>query len=145
MKLPPDVECLEESPLFIWRPRGMLNEEMINEILVFLTEQENKYGRPFDRFSDLSRLDAVDLTLKYVLQVALYRRLMRLGRETIKSAFFVTSPVVARYIRLHALVTDHSPLSVAMFEDRLPAAEWLGVSPSLLTPKAGNANPPTAD
>lgn len=144
MKPPPDLEYLTEPPLFIWRPRGVLNEEKVNEILTFLTRQENRYGRPFDRFSDLSLLDAVDLSFKYVLQVALYRRLMRFGLETIKSAFFVTTPVIARYIKLHALVTDHSPLKVAMFEDRRPAAEWLGVSPALLNPKVENENPPAA-
>jgi hypothetical protein len=144
MKLLPDVEYLKDPALFIWRPRGVLNEKKVNEILVFLTRQENLYGRPFDRFSDLSLLDAVDLSFKYVLQVALYRRLMRVGRETIKSAFFVTTPAIARYIKLHALVTDHSPLVVAMFEDRLPAAEWLGVSPALLIPRVENENPPPA-
>jgi hypothetical protein len=121
----------------------VLNEEKVNEILVFVTRQENQYGRPFDRFSDLTLLDAVDLSFKYVLQVALYRRLMRVGRETIRSAFFVRSPAVAHYVKLHALGTDHSPLIVAMFDDRLPAAEWLGVSPALLAPKVENANPPT--
>src|SRR4051794_36390296 len=66
MKLPPDIECLTQPRLLIWRPRGVLNEEKINEILVFLAAQENQDGRPFDRFSDLSLLDAVDLTFKYV-------------------------------------------------------------------------------
>ena len=127
MRQLPDIECLKESPLFVWRPRGVLNQGKVNAILAFLTEQETKYGRPYDRFTDLSRLDAVDLTFKYVFQVALYRRLARLGQETIKSAFFVTSPAVAHYIKLHALVTDHSPLVVAMFKEAEAAAKWLGV------------------
>ena len=127
MKQLPDVECLKKLPLFIWRPRGVLNQGKVNAILAFLTEQETKYGRPYDRFTDWSRLDAVDLTFKYVFQVALYRRLERLGREPIKSAFLVTNPAAARYIKLHALVTDRSPLKVAMFEEREAAAKWLGV------------------
>lgn len=135
MNVPDDAEFIDEAHLFVWRPRGVLNEKKVNQILAFLADQENKYGRPFNRFSDLSRLDAIDLTFKYVFQVALYRRLTRLGRETIKSAFLVTSPEVARYIKLHALVTDHSPLIVAMFEDRTAAAEWLSVSPALLAGK----------
>jgi hypothetical protein len=135
MKLLPDIELNEKARLFVWRPRGVLNEAKVNEIIAFVTRQEKKYGRPYDRFTDLSQLDAVDLTFKCVFQVALYRRLARMGQEKIKSAFFVTSPEVARYIKLHALVTDHSPLVVAMFEDRHKAAEWLGVSPALLEPK----------
>jgi hypothetical protein len=113
----------------------VLSEAKVNQILRFLNRQENLLGRPYDRFSDLSLLDAVDLTFKYVFQVALYRRLSRMGQETIKSAFFVTSPKVARYVKLHALVTDYSPLVVAMFKDRQKAAEWLGVSSALLAPK----------
>ena len=135
MKLMPEVDLFDEARLFVWRPTGVLNEDKVNQILALLTEHEKTLGRCYDRFSDLSQLDAVDLTFKYVFQVALYRRLTRAGREEIKSAFFVTSPEVARYIKLHAMVTDHSPLVVAMFDDRRKAAEWLSVSPALLAPK----------
>jgi hypothetical protein len=135
MNLPPDVHCLNDAKLFLWRPRGILNEEKVDHIIGFITDQEKKYGKTFDRFTDLSAIDAVDLTFKYVFQVALYRRLARVGQAPIRSAFFVTSPAVARYVKLHALVTDHSPLQVAMFEDRSAAAEWLGVSPALLACK----------
>jgi hypothetical protein len=125
--LPEDVECIEDASLFIWRPRGVLNEAMVNKILAFVADQERKFGRPFNRFTDMSALHAVDLTFKYVFHVALYRRLSRAGREVVKSAFFVTDPEIARYIKLHAIMTDHSPLKVAMFKEREAAAKWLGV------------------
>jgi hypothetical protein len=111
----------------------VLNESKVNEILGVVTEQETKYGRAFDRFTDLSQLDAIDLTFKYIFQVALYRRLARRDQQPIKSAFLVTNAAVARYVKLHALVTDHSSLKVAMFEERESAAAWLGVLPALLT------------
>jgi hypothetical protein len=133
MKLPPDVECIEDDRLFIWRPRGVLDEAVVNKILVFLGDQEGKLGRAFNRFTDMSALKAVDLTFRYVFQVALYRRLSRAGRETVKSAFLVGDPKLARYVKLHALVTDHSPLKVAMFEEYEAVAEWLGVPLELLT------------
>lgn len=132
MKLPPNVKCIEDASLLIWRPRGVLDEAVVNEILAFLDERETKLEREFNRFTDLSELDAVDLSFKFVFQVALFRRLSRMGHGMVKSAFFVTAPEVARYIRVHALVTDHSPLQVAMFEDLAAATEWLGVSPELL-------------
>jgi hypothetical protein len=31
-------------------------------------------------------------------------------------------------VRTHAIMTDHSPLQVKMFEEREAAATWLGVS-----------------
>ncbi len=83
----------------------------------------------------MSALSAVDLTFKYVFHVALYRRLSRAGRETVKSAFLVTDPEIAHYIKLHAILTDHSPLKVATFTDREAAAKWLGVPVGLLTPQ----------
>jgi hypothetical protein len=58
---PPDVEYVEDANLFIWRPRGVLNEGLVNNIIVFLREQEDSFDRPFNRFTDLSALDAVDL------------------------------------------------------------------------------------
>ncbi len=86
-----------------------------------------RFGKSFNRFTDISRLDSVDLSFNYVFHVALYRRLSRRGRTIIKSAFLVPNAEVSRYIKLHALLTDHSPLKVRMFKEYAAAAEWLGV------------------
>jgi hypothetical protein len=136
MKLPADVTYIEDVSLFIWRPRGVLDEAVVNNILKFVGEQENKLGRPFDRFTDMSALNAVDLSFKYVFNIALYRRLSRAGREVVKSAFLVTDPEIAHYIKLHAIMTGHSPLKVAMFKNAEAAAKWLGVPvETLITPQ----------
>ena len=127
MKLPADVTFIEDASLFIWRPRGVLDEAVVNKILMFVADQENKLGRPFDRFTDMSALNAVDLSFKYVFLIALYRRLSRAGRGEVKSAFLVTDPEIGRYIKLHAIMTAHSPLKVAMFTKAEAAAKWLGV------------------
>jgi hypothetical protein len=132
MKLPPDVECIEDAGLFIWRPRGVLNEALVNRIIAFVGDREAKLGSPFNRFTDMSALNAVDLTFKYVFHIALYRRLSRVGREVVKSAFLVTDPELARFVKLHAIMTDHSPLKVAIFKERAAAAKWLGVPVKLL-------------
>src|SRR4051794_19995840 len=95
MKLPADVECVDDARLFIWRPGGVLDEAKINKILAFIVEQEKKFGRHFDRFTDTSRLNGSELTFKYVFHVGLYRRLSRAGREVIRSAFLVTDPEIA--------------------------------------------------
>jgi hypothetical protein len=133
MNLPAGVECLQDASLLIWRPRGVLDEALVNKILAFVVDQEGKFGRSFNRFTDMAALDAVDLTFKYVFHVALYRRLSRAGRAAVKSAFLVTDPTMARYVKLHALMTDHSPLKVAMFEEYEAAAKWLDVSAEILT------------
>ena len=84
-------------------------------------------AKPFNRFSDLSAVESFHLTFKYVFHVALYRRLSYVGRERIKSAFLVTHPEAVHLIRIHAIMTDHSPLEVEMFEQYAAAAKWLGV------------------
>ena len=121
MKLPPDVECVEAASLFIWRPRGVLNEGLVNNIVVFVREQEESFGRPFNRFTDLSALDAVDLNFDYVFHIALYRRLSYAGGK-VKSAFYVSSSDAEHYAKLHAVLTDHSPLQVSVFTELAAAA-----------------------
>ena len=132
MELPADVTFIEDVSLVIWRPRGVLDEAGVNKILAFVADRENKLGRPFNRFTDMSALHAIDLSFKYVFHVALYRRLSRAGREEVKSAFLFHDPEIGRYIKLHALMTDHSPLKVAMFEEYEAAAKWLGVPEAAL-------------
>ena len=127
MSLPPDVQYVDAAQLLVWRPCGILDQRKVDKIIVFVTEQENKFGKSFNRFTDISRLDSVDLTFNYVFHVALYRRLARRGRTIIKSAFLVPNAEVSRYIRLHALLTDHSPLKVRIFKEYAAAAKWLGV------------------
>jgi hypothetical protein len=136
---PPGVECIEDAHLLIWRPRGVLNESLVNKILAFVADQEGKFGRSFNRFTDLSALDSVDLSFKYVFHVALYRRLSRAGRKTLKSAFLVTTPEIARSIKLHALLTDYSPLQVSIFTERKAAAKWLDVPIEILMPRSSCA------
>jgi hypothetical protein len=50
-----------------------------------------------------------------------------MGRPTIKSAFYVEDPAFEHYFKLHALLTDHSPLQVRLFKEREDAAKWLNV------------------
>jgi hypothetical protein len=126
MELPPDVDYIEDANLFIWRPRGVLNEGLVNNIIVFVREQEETLGRPFNRFTDLSAVDAVDLNFDYVFHIALYRRLSYAGSK-VKSAFYVSSSDAAHYAKLHALVTGRSRLQVQVFTELEAAAKWLGV------------------
>ncbi|PYL81131.1 MAG: hypothetical protein DMF23_14980 [Verrucomicrobia bacterium] len=131
MELPVDVEFVENANLFIWRPHGVLSEALVNNIIGFVREQEETLGRSFNRFADLSALDAVDLNFNYVFHIALYRRLSYAGGK-VKSAFYVSSSNAEHYAKLHALLTDHSPLQVSIFSDREAAAKWLGVPSELL-------------
>jgi len=93
----------------------------------FIEAVEKRNREPLNRFVDLSALDAVDLNFKFVFHVALDRRLSAAPKPAVKSAFYVTSPATTHYAKLHAVLTDYSPLDVALFTNRDAAAKWLGV------------------
>jgi hypothetical protein len=141
MKPPPDVEYLEHVHLIIWRPRGVLDEAKVNSVLVELVRRETMAAQPFNRFSDLTGLKSFHLTFKYVFHVALHRRLTWAGREPVKSAFFVTEKGAAHIVKIHALLTDYSPLKVEMFDKLEAAAEWLSVPLETLIPRENAATP----
>ena len=131
-ELPPDVVFHPSPRLFVWKPRGSLNETAVNKIIAFVTEQEAASNQPFLRFADLTALDQVELNFKFVFHVSLYRRLTYAGQPSTKAAFLVTNSDAEHYAKLHAMLTDYSPLDVAVFQDRGSAAKWLGVPSTLL-------------
>jgi hypothetical protein len=95
------------------------------EIVAFIEGIERRIKTPLNRFADLSALDAVDLNFKFVFYVALGRRLSAKPKPAVKSAFYVTSPATAHFAKLHAMLTDYSPLEVCLFTDVAEAARWL--------------------
>jgi hypothetical protein len=127
MKLPAHVLFRKEVSLILWKPRGVLNQSKVNAIIAFIEAVEKRNSKPLNRFNDLSALDAVDLNFDFVFRVALGRRLSAGPKPAVKSAFYVTGEVTTHYAKLHAVLTDYSPLDVALFTDRIAAAKWLGV------------------
>ena len=127
MKLTPDVEFHEDIHLFIHRPRGLLNEATINQVVSALGDLEAKLQEPFNRFLDTLAADEVELNFKYIIQISLHRRLSYAGHPPVKSAILATDSTIIHYGRLHAVLTQGSPINVRVFQDRKEAADWLKV------------------
>jgi hypothetical protein len=127
LKLPAHVRFRKDLALILWKPRGVLDQSTVNEMVEFIEAVEKRCSEPLNRFMDLSALDAVDLNFNFVFHVALGRRLSAAPKPAVKSAFYVTSLAATHYAKLHAMLTDYSPLDVALFTDRGAAAKWLGV------------------
>jgi hypothetical protein len=136
MKAPPGVVFHSEERLMVWQPHGLVDEKTVNEIIRFIGPLEGVSSGPFDRFTDLTEIDGVDLNFDYVFHIALYRRMRYAGCPPVKSAFLVKSRESTHYAKLHAMLTDHSPLQVRVFTEREAAARWLGVAVHLLMPSA---------
>jgi len=136
MKLPPEIEFHEDIRLLIYRPRGLLNEAAINRVLSTLEDLEAKLQEPFNRFSDTLAADEVELNFKYVIQFSLHRRLAYAGHPPVKSAILATDSTMIHYGKMHAILTQGSPIKVRVFQDRREAADWLGLPVERLSAQA---------
>jgi hypothetical protein len=136
MKLPPDVEFHDDIRLLIYRPRGVIDEVAVKKVVDVLEDLEAKLQKPFNRFSDTLVADEVELNFKYVIQVSLCRRLAYAGHPPVKSAILARDSTMIHYARLHALLTQGSPINVRVFKDREEAADWLNVAVERLTQNA---------
>src|SRR2546430_17657161 len=135
MKLAPDVEFHDDIRLLIYRPRGVIDEAAVQKVVSVLEDLEAKLQEPFNRFSDTLAADEVELNFKYVIQVSLCRRLAYAGHPPVKPAILATDSTMIHYARLHALLTQGSPINVRVFKEREEAAKWLGVPIGLLAAK----------
>ena len=136
MQLPSDVEFYEDIRLIVWRPRDLLNREAVNKIITIIGELETTLEEPFNRFSDTVGAHEVDLNFEYIIHVSLYRRAFYAGRPPIKSAILATDATAIHYGKVHALLTQGSPINVSVFQDRKEAAQWLGVPIAILVADA---------
>ena len=133
MKLPPEVQFHEDIRLLIYRPRGLLNEGAVNKIVSVLGDLEATLKEPFNRFTDTLETDEVELNFQYIIHISLYRRLTYAHRPPVKSAILAKDSTIIHYGRLHALLTQGSPINVRVFQERAEAAKWLGVPNELLS------------
>jgi hypothetical protein len=136
MNLPPDIQFHEDIRLLVYRPSGLLNEATVNKIVNVIGDLEARLKEPFNRFSDTLGHDEVELNFRYIIHVSLYRRLTYARRPPIKSAILATHSTIIHYARLHALLTQGSPINVRLFEDRQEAAQWLYLPVERLMPDA---------
>jgi hypothetical protein len=127
MKLPPELEFHEDIHLLIYRPQGVIDEAAVKKVASVLEDLETRLEKPFNRFSDALQADEVELNFKYVIEFSLCRRLSYAGHPPVKSAILATDSTMIHYARLHALLTQGSPINVRVFKDRREAADWLGV------------------
>ena len=135
MTLPPEIQYYEDAHLLVYRPHGLLNEASVNKVIGLIEDLEAKLKEPFDRFFDTLGHDDVELNFRYVINVSLHRRLSYAGHPPIKSAILATDSTMIHYAKLHALLTQGSPIHVRIFKERQEAAKWLGVPIELLAPE----------
>ena len=119
MNFPPGLQFHENNRLLVWRPRGLLDEKVVSDVVAALGRLEMELHEPFNRFSDTVGVEQVDLNYEYVISVALYRRFAYAHRKPIKSAILATHPQFIHYAQMHALFsTRGSTIDVPDFPGR---------------------------
>src|SRR4051812_1335459 len=98
--LPPDCEFHEDIGLFIHRPRGVLDEKVLDRLVLTLGDLEASVKEPFNRFADTLEADAVELNFRYILHISLYRRLTYVRRPPVKSALLATNETIIQIANL---------------------------------------------
>jgi hypothetical protein len=133
MIFPFGVQFHTEQRLFVWRPRGAVNEKVVTDVVAALGQLEMELHEPFNRFLDTAGVEQVELNYEYVISVAFYRRFAYADRKPIKSAILATQPEFIHYAQLHALLTGGSSIDVRIFPDDRPAvAQWLDAPVELI-------------
>ncbi|MGC2626074.1 MAG: hypothetical protein WA269_04480 [Candidatus Udaeobacter sp.] len=127
MKLPPELQFHDDLHLLIYRPHGVINEAAVKKVVSVLEDLEAKLQEPFNRFTDTLAADEIELNFEYVIKFSLHRRLSYAGHPPVKSAIFATDSTMIHYGKLHAVLTQGSPIHVHVFKDRKEAADWLAV------------------
>ena len=140
IELPADVEFDEDVRLLVYRPKGRLNKGSVNKIVFIIEDLEAKSQDPFNRFFDTLGHDEVELNFKYVIHISLHRRRSYADRPPVKSAILATDSTIIHYARLHALLTQGSPINVRIFQNREDAAEWLDVPVERLNAEAKSSS-----
>ena len=135
-KLPPEIEFHEDIHLLVYRPRGLIDEAAINNMIAVVERLEIEKWSPFNRYYDMSGATEVKLNLKYVTDASIHRRLSHRGRKSVKSAILAKDWDLVHYGHLLELLTQGSSIKVHVFQDRNDAAKWLCVPVERLMPKA---------
>ena len=133
MKLPPELEFHDDLRLLIYRPQGVIDEAAVKKVVSVLEDLEAKLQEPFNRFTDTLAADEIELNFEYVIKFSLHRRLSYAGHPPVKSAILATDSTMIHYGKLHAVLTQGSPIHVHIFKDRKEAADWLAVPLERLT------------
>ena len=143
MVFPFGVQFHAEQRLLVWRPRGLLDEKVVSDVVAAVGQLEMELREPFNRFSDTAGVEQVDLNYEYIISVALYRRFAYAHRPPIKSAILATDPNLIHYAQIHALLTRDSPIDVRIFLDDRPAvAKWLDAPLLLIAADSASTSMP---
>jgi hypothetical protein len=123
--------------LMTWHPMGIFDAALADKIREFIEWEEHVQDVPFDRYTDLSGVTKVRISLQRLSEAACRRRRVS---QPVNSAIFADkkhSFVIAQIYE--SLMEEAVAITVRAFRERGLAAQWLGVPVAILRPPAKRA------
>ncbi len=128
----PGTRYYPQFKITTWHPRGILDEPLADKIIAFIEWEEYVQEAPFDRYTDLSGITDLRISINHVIETA---RRRRIAREPVKSAFFADKPITLSLAQMYErLMLGATMITVRSFDDRQIAADWLEIPLSILQP-----------
>lgn len=123
------LEChyLENDALLVGRPRGVLDVVLATELIDMIAAKEASQAGDFNRYCDLSCVEAIRLTMADIEELAQRRRNYPRPRKPVKAALLVTSPLAYGIVHMYKVLLKGFPLTIKTFTSIRRAAEWLGI------------------
>ena len=128
----PHMRAHPELRLLTWHPKGVLDDELVNHVVVLAEAGEAAAAQPFHRFTDLNGLSGVKLSFGLLYRVSQRRRTAYTGDVRVKSAFYCSRGVGYASARIYAALMQNAPIEVRAFQSLEAAAEWLEVPVEIL-------------
>ena len=123
--------------LMTWHPMGIFDGALADKLREFIEWEEHVQDVPFDRYTDLSGVTKVDISLQRLSEAACRRQR---ASQSVNSAIFADkkySYVIAQIYE--SLMEQAVAITVRAFRERELAAQWLGVPVAILRPPAKRA------
>src|SRR5436190_9698636 len=103
----PDAHYHDEWELITWHPRGVLDDDRMDQTVEFIQVQEQVVkAPPFNRYTDLSKLTEVRLKIGHVFKLAEERGADHRGLPPVKSAFFCDKIVGSGIARMYEALME---------------------------------------
>jgi hypothetical protein len=129
---PPFLRHYAELQLIAWRPEGVLDDGMLDQITEWLLDIERETPQ-FKRFIDLSRLTAIAVRTSHIFEIARRRAEEFAGPDAVQTALFCDEWIGFGIARFYESLMENTLIRAKAFRDRRDAAEWLEVPDSVLT------------
>lgn len=124
-----------EWNLEAWYPEGTLDVFVSSFMAHYIAFEESISEKPFNRFTDFSKLTSIPLDLKDVAEIVAVRREFYGNVPPVKSAVLAASESTHQVAKMFAELIKPSPIEVRAFRNVEEAAEWLEVPVEVLLPE----------